>query len=104
LQHDLKSIEEAGIQIVGISYDSRDVLKKFTEQAKITFPLLSDPDSKTIEQYHIPNTDAKRKAVGVHYPGTFIVDARGVIRGKLFLAGYRERHSIEALIKAGTDR
>jgi peroxiredoxin len=100
LQHDLKSIEEAGVQVVGISYDSPTVLKKFSDGASISFPLLSDPGSKTIEAYHIRNLDAKDKAVGVPYPGTFIVDPQGVIRAKIFLESYRDRHSGEELIKA----
>ena len=100
MQRDLKSIEEAGVQVVGISYDSPSVLKKFADKAKITFPLLSDPESKTIEDYHILNSAAKGKAHGVPYPGTFIVDSKGVIRAKLFLEGFRDRHTTEALIKA----
>jgi peroxiredoxin len=99
LQRDLKSIEEAGIQLVGISYDKPEILKKFSDKAKITFPLLSDPDSNTIEDYHIRNEAAKGKAVGVPRPGTFIVDQKGVIRAKLFLENFRERHSTDALIK-----
>jgi peroxiredoxin len=76
------------------------VLKKFSDGAKITFPLLSDPGSKTIDVYHIRNEAAKGRAEGVPNPGTFIVDPAGVIRAKLFLEGYRERHTTEALVEA----
>ena len=100
LQRDLKSIEDAGVQIVGISYDDTKVLKTVSERLKIAFPLLSDPDSKTIEAYHIRNEAAKGKAEGVPNPGTFVLDREGVIRAKLFLEGYRQRHTAEALITA----
>jgi peroxiredoxin len=100
LQSDLKSIEEAGVQLVGISYDEPTALKKFSDKAKIAFPLLSDPGSKTIEDYHILNKAAKGKAEGVPNPGTFIVDKQGVIRAKIFLEGYRDRHTTDALIEA----
>ncbi len=100
LQADLKKIEAAGIRVVGISYDAPDVLKKFADQAKITFPLLSDPDSKTIEAYHIRNAAARGKAEGVPEPGTFIVDEKGIVRAKLFLEGYRNRHTTGELIEA----
>jgi peroxiredoxin len=100
LQRDLKSIEAAGVQVVGISYDSTAVLKGFSDRAKITFPLLSDPDSQTIEAYHIRNEAAKGKAEGVPNPGTFVLDRDGVIRAKLFLEGYRDRHTTEALVEA----
>ena len=74
LQADIEKIKASGIQVVGISYDPVPVLKKFSDGNKITFPLLSDPDSKTIDAYHIRNDAAKGKAVGVPNPGTFIVD------------------------------
>jgi peroxiredoxin Q/BCP len=97
LQRDLKSIEDAGVQVVGISNDSPAVLKRFSDKAKIRFPLLSDPGSKAIDAYHIRNESAKGKAEGVPNPGTFVLDREGVIRAKLFLEGYRERHTTEAL-------
>ncbi len=100
MQRDLKSIEEAGIQVVGISYDSTAILKKFSDQSQITYPLLSDPGSKTIEDYHILNAAAKGKAEGVPHPGTYLLDAKGVIRSKLFLENFRERHTTEALIQS----
>jgi peroxiredoxin len=36
LQRDLKSIEKAGIQVVGVSYDDTKVLKTFSDRMKIT--------------------------------------------------------------------
>jgi peroxiredoxin Q/BCP len=100
LQRDLKSIEDAGVQLVGISYDDTKVLKTFSDRNKIGFPMLADPDSKTIEAFHIRNEAAKGKADGVPNPGTFIVDREGVIRAKLFLEGFREGHTSEELVKA----
>jgi peroxiredoxin Q/BCP len=100
LQGDIEKIKASGVNIVGISYDSVAALKKFSDGNKITFPLLSDPDSKTIDAYHIRNEAAKGKAVGVPEPGTFIVDKRGVIRAKLFLEGYRTRHTTDELTSA----
>jgi peroxiredoxin len=100
LQRDLKSFDDAGVQVVGISYDNPAVLKKFSDGAKITFPLLSDPESKTIDSYHIRNEAAKGRAEGVPNPGTFVVDRERVIRAKLFLEGYRDRHTTEALVEA----
>ena len=100
MQRNLKSIEEAGVQVVGISYDEPAALKRFADQMKIAFPLLSDPGSETIDAYHIRNEAAKGRAEGVPNPGTFILDRDGVIRAKLFLEGYRDRHTTEALVEA----
>ena len=102
----MKKIEDAGVKVVGISYDSVEVLKGFADKQKITFPLLSDPESKTILAYSLKNKETAGKKFGkvdldgVPYPGTLIVDKDGVIRAKLFVDGYKDRHSIDELVKA----
>ena len=103
LQTDLKEIEATGVQVVAVSYDSADVLAGFAEKQKITFPLLSDAGSKTITAYGLLNKDAKGKAEGIPYPGTMVIDREGVIRAKLFLDGYKDRATSEAIIKAAKE-
>jgi peroxiredoxin Q/BCP len=106
LQKDLSKIEDSGVRVVGISYDSVDVLQRFSAKRGITFPLLSDPDSKVIAAYALRNKETAGKKLGnidldgIPYPGTLIINKEGIIRGKLFIDGYRERHSTEELIKA----
>ena len=100
LQAHLKEIEATGGQLVAISYDSPDILKRFAARSAITYPLLSDAGSRTIDAYGIRNKEAPERVSGIPYPGTFIVDQKGVVRSKLFLEGYQERHSAEALVAA----
>jgi peroxiredoxin len=106
LQKNLKAIEAAGVNLVGISYDSVEVLKGFADRQKITFPLLSDPESQTIIAYSLKNKEmvgkkfGKINVEGIPYPGTLLVDRDGIIRAKLFVDGYRERHSVDDLLKA----
>jgi peroxiredoxin Q/BCP len=106
LQENLQKIEDVGVQVVGISYDSVDVLKQFATKRKISFPLLSDPNSKAIVAYSLKNKETVGKSFGrvnldgVPYPGTVLVDRKGIIRAKLFVDGYRDRHSIDELLKA----
>ena len=103
LQTDIQAFDDAGIQLVGISYDSPEVLKTFATKNKITFPLLSDPGSKTIDAYHIRNTSAKGKAEGVPNPGTFVLTPAGKIGAKLFQDGYRDRASTSTMIAAAKE-
>jgi peroxiredoxin len=102
LQADLKEIEKTGTQVVAVSYDPLDVLKKFTEDNKIQFLLLSDKDSKTIDAYGVRNKEAPAgsRYDGIPHPGTFLVDQKGVVRAKWFLEGYRKRHANKELIEA----
>ena len=100
LQADLKELEAAGLSVIGISYDSGDTLSKFADKRKITFPLLSDPGSKTIKAYGLLNKEAAGKAEGIAYPGTIVLDRAGVVRAKLFLEGVVKRHTTSELLKA----
>ncbi len=61
---------------------------------------LSDAGSQTIDAYGIRNKKAPERWKGIPHLGTFIVDQKGVIRAKLFLENYRDRHAGEAVIKA----
>jgi peroxiredoxin len=83
--------EKEGISLAGVSYDSVQILKFFSERRKIEFPLLSDPDSKIIRKYRVLNSEAVGPNAGMARPGYFFVDPHGVIREKFFEAKYRER-------------
>ena len=85
-----------------MSYDSLDVLETFAKKQKITYPLLSDKGSKTIDAYGFRNKDmdGHEDIAGVPHPGTYILDKEGTVRAKLFLERYQVRHSTEALLKA----
>ena len=74
LQSSLKEISATGAQVVGISYDAVDILKRFSDDKKISFPLLSDPESKTIDAYGIRNKEAPARVNGIPYPGTFVLE------------------------------
>jgi peroxiredoxin len=76
------------------------VLADFAGKAKITFPLLSDPGSKTIIAYGLLNKEVKGKIEGIPYPGTMLIDRNGIIRAKLFIDGYKDRHNTKDLIEA----
>ena len=89
--------------MVGISYDSVEILDGFAKKQKIEFPLLSDPDHKVIEAYGLTNKEAKGKQEGVPYPGTMILDKDGVIRAKLFFDGVIARHGPTEIIKAAKE-
>ena len=96
LQADRKKIEDAGITLVAISYDATDDLAAFAQDRGITFPLLSDAGSKTIDAYGVRDSSGN----GYPHPETFLIDKEGVVRAQLSVEGYKTRHSTEDLIEA----
>ena len=93
-------IEAVGGQVVGISYDPVEKLKGYAKRSQITFPLLSDAGSKTIDAYDIRYKEAAPEVSGFARHATFILDQKGVIRAKLFQLSYQERPAVDALINA----
>src|SRR5436309_7840158 len=47
----LRALEAADIDVIGISPDKPEKLAKFRDVHKLTFPLLSDPDRTVLEAY-----------------------------------------------------
>jgi peroxiredoxin len=85
---------------VGISYDSRATLARFSKKHRIGFPLLADSGSKTIDAYGLRNETATGRYAGIPHPGTILIDAQGVIRAKLRHEGYKKRHEAGEIIAA----
>lgn len=95
LEQHLGAIRKQGLGVAAISYDSVGALKSFTDRQHITYPLLSDPDSKIIRKYDIFNETIKpgTPAYGIPYPGVYVVDARGMVVSKYFEDDFKERVS-----------
>jgi hypothetical protein len=98
LQQSLPDLEKRGLGLAAISCDSPAILKNFATQRGITFPLLSDAGSATIRRYEILNAEASGKVAGVPYPGTFVLDSRGIVVSRSFEERYQERASASSLV------
>jgi len=86
-------IEASGARIAAISYDSAATQAKATDQLGLTYPLLADEGSQTIEAYGILNRDARGNASGLPYPAIFVVGSDGTISAKLMEERYQDRPS-----------
>ena len=122
LQDRLEELNNAGIGVAAISYDSVEILSNFAERRGITFPLLSDEDSSVIADFGILNTvvaeglgpranapdvtadvhrfvaaevfdspQLRKMINGTPFPGTFMLDANGIVTSRYFEEFYRER-------------
>jgi peroxiredoxin len=103
--------ERARTAIFGLSYDPVEVLAAFSARHGITFPLLADVGSRTIERLGLLNRhlvesaaiygkDVKPQDHGLPYPGTFILDRDGRVASKQFDSAYRVRPSPLHLLEA----
>lgn len=76
-----------------MSYDSERVLKNFSEQYRIGFPLLSDRDSAVIRSFGILNSNIAPdlRAHGVPHPVEYLIAPDGTILRKFFVPNYQHR-------------
>lgn len=76
----LAELNDAGIDVVGISPDKPEKLAKFRDAEQLTFPLLSDPDKTVLTAW---GTFGEKKMYGKTVQGvirsTFLVDEKGAI-------------------------
>lgn len=100
LEQNWARIQKAGLGLAAISYDSVAILKDFADRRKITFPLLSDPESQIIRAFGILNETVRpgTPQYGIPRPGTYVVDRAGKIVSKYFEEDYRERVSISDIL------
>jgi hypothetical protein len=100
LEQNAGRIRAQGLGLAAISYDSVAVLRQFADRAHITYPLLSDPDSAVIRSFGILNEAVPKDSVafGIPYPGTYVVDQRGIVISKFFQEDYRVRDTAASIL------
>jgi len=76
----LAQLNDAGLDVVGISPDKPEKLAKFRDNEGLTFPLLSDPDREVLTAW---GTFGEKMMYGKTVQGvirsTFVVDEKGKI-------------------------
>jgi peroxiredoxin len=94
-------LKKAGIGIATITYDPVTVLADFSGRRGITYPMLSDPGSATIKRYGIFNTtipESNQQSYGIPFPGTFMLNAHGVVTARFFEQAYQERNTVGSIM------
>ena len=80
-------------EVIGISSDTEESHKQFSEKHKLPFLLLSDPDEDVRQEYGVPKTLCI-------FPGrvTYVIDKEGVIRHIFSSQLNYKKHVKEALL------
>jgi peroxiredoxin len=100
LNDNLPAFKQAGINVVGLTYDTPDGQKPFKDKFSITYPILSDNAAATVKTLGILNEKYTlgEDAYGIGHPGAFVVDPKGVIVGKVFIEAYSSRVDAQSLL------
>lgn len=73
IRDDWSSFKKNKVQVLGISIDQKEDIKKFIDDYKLNFPLLSDADQAVSKEYGVLNDHGFDNRI------TFIVDKKGKI-------------------------
>ena len=100
LSHQTEAFRGKGFGVASITYDSREVLRHFSERQSIQFTMLSDPESKAIRAFDIfnQNIEPGNIAYGIPFPGMYIINEKGIVTSKYFEEDYRERYSAASIL------
>ena len=91
MQQSEQAFKDLGLRVVGLSYDSKEILADFSERHAITFPLLSDPESQALQKLGLVNPEGQGMSQGVAFPGVIYLDQDGKVRESFFEDSYRDR-------------
>lgn len=99
----MPAFDALGVRVYALSYDEQDALADFASAHHISYRLLSDPKSAVIRQFGILNTiiaEDDHPWYGIPYPGTYVLNDRGVITHKFFENNLAVRAGPEQLLNA----
>ena len=101
LQDNLDKLRDQNVEPYAISYDPVSTLSTFADKHGITYPLLSDSDSRVMRAFGIFNASVPKdhRWYGIPYPGTYMVDEHGVVFDKTFYADHVARDSIARMVQ-----
>ncbi len=93
LEHSRALLEQNGVHIAAISYDSQEILDAFARKHAISYPLLSDAKSEAIRAFGIfnHNMDPSLRAYGVPHPVDYLLAPDGTVVHKYFVPNYLHR-------------
>ena len=100
LRDGFAALQDAGIQVIGVSADDLASHTAFAKKHDLPFPLIADPDHALLEQYGVW---AQKSMFGNLFMGikrtTFLIDAEGTIQ-HVFKRPKTGAHASEILKKA----
>lgn len=107
LNTQVEGFRKKGLAVASLTYDSQAILQDFGKRLGIKYAMLSDPQSKVIQAFGIlnDNVDKNSPQYGIPFPGTYVINEKGVVTAKYFEEDFRERYSAASILthEFGTD-
>jgi len=96
--------QSENVKLFAISIDPPDVSKSFADKiasdgkGAISFPILSDPEHKTIDAYALRDPDYEgQKVYGIPHPAVYVIDKQGKVAWARIESDYKQRTTNEEI-------
>ena len=90
-------IKQLGAEVLTVTNDSPEALRKYKAKTNTRFLMLSDKESSVIREYDIENRWEPHKR-GVAHPSTYIIDRQGIVRFAEVRRNYLFRINISTIL------
>jgi peroxiredoxin len=93
---------DLGVNLAGMTYDGREILKGFHDSQSLGYPLLQDVDAAHVKAFGVLNEEyvPGDRGYGIPHPGILFIRPDGVIALKFAVPGYRGRPPLEKVYEA----
>lgn len=99
--------KDDNVKLYAISIDPPDVSRTFAEKiaadgkGKVRFPLLSDQEHKTIDEYGLRDPAYEgQKVYGIPHPAVYVINKDGKVTWAKIESNYRERPTNQDIRRA----
>lgn len=95
--NDFKKI---GYEVVSVSYDPIETLKKFGEAHNVAYKMLSDPKSESIKAFGLRNEKYKAgsRFYGIPNPAVYVINPEAIVTHMFSESGYQSRPPIDGIL------
>ena len=85
---------------MAICVDTPQQSADLSKKVGYTFPILSDPNTETIRQYHLLHKGGGPEGHDISRPAEFLIDSTGTVRWANFTEDIRVRARAEEMLEA----
>ena len=100
LQLGMDELRARGCAVVGVVVDDVQTNAQLARDAELAFPILSDPDLRTIDAYGVRHTGGGPDGHDIARSASVLVDADGIVRWTFVTKNVRVRPTPEMLREA----
>jgi len=89
-----------GLNVVTVSIDEVELIKKFADSADISYTMLADPSGDINESLNIrdPQYPVGSAAFGVPRPTLYVIDRAGTVRARYMEPTFRTRPDLDVVL------